>query len=76
LYRILGIQLQTRRRPNIKTFSDFYFILKVVLRPLIRENIHLNLAYWKSDYLLQFPQSSVAIAPELKIKFGAGAVEA
>jgi hypothetical protein len=42
----------------------------------MRETISLNLAHWKSDYLLQFTQSSVAIAPKLNIKFGAGAVGA
>jgi hypothetical protein len=51
-------------------------ISKAFFRSLIRETIPLNLAYWKSDYLLQFPQSSVAIAPKLNIKFGAGAAGA
>jgi hypothetical protein len=32
------------------------------------------LAHWKSDYILQFPQSSDDIAPKLNIKFGAGAI--
>jgi hypothetical protein len=34
------------------------------------------LAHWKSAYLLQFTQRSVAIAPKLNIKFGARAVGA
>jgi hypothetical protein len=58
-----------------KLFQTF-FDLKSIFRTLMRETISLNLAHWKSDYLLQFSQSSVAIAPKLNIKFGAGAVGA
>jgi hypothetical protein len=64
---------------KIKYFKKLFqilFDLKPFIRTIIRVTIPLNLACWKSDYLLQFPQNSVAIAPKLNTKLEAGAVGA
>jgi hypothetical protein len=50
-----------KKTKYLKKFFIVCLILKAFLRTFIRETIPLNLAHWKSDYLLQFTQSSVAI---------------